>query len=858
MGNYISELPNEETYFKSRNGNKNRRLKFSNDFYVYDIESTKYESLEYPIMAYSYLHGIKKYTFSEDLTKDTLYKYASDYLALRYNDEVWDYFYKINLKAVERNEKVLILVHNLTYEFYNAIFNMPKLHKYLTENNNNIFAMSSTDILYVKIGNLEFRDTLKLFNKSLKLCAINVGMKKNEENKTYNEIWTPESDLPDWEYSYNESDLDITAVYFAKFVRLLNLEDKTINGFVKTKILTSTGMVKWVCSKINSKEELKNQMLMVSNCQKSITAEQQQWIEKDVFRGGFCKSIAYRTFCINKNVHSIDFASSYPAIMVTASFPKGEMIKSNGLITELYERIKDYSDEDYIENYFNESVYKPENHFIFKIKITDVELKERPRHNDVPYIAKDKCDNIINGLICNGSIYHADSLEVSGTELDLIIMCMFYNFKIDTIIEEYTFKKDGYLRDYKILSISRFAVEKEGFKKLSNCENIDEFNQLCKKNLYEDITYGDVWKSTGLDANKEKFNKVIDTAYTYLMNAKAKLNALYGISVQHQFQQNITYNDYGFNAENEKELCWNKKELYIQGIYVTAHARYRLLLMALKVSYDGINLIYFDTDSIKCNGNIEILNKNIKQWNDILTCLRDKIIRMYKRKKEKIFLSNFGNFDYEGTSEYFMTQGSKRYITINKGKVKCTISGVNKKRTSEALTIYYKKFGIDGIFKDWFGLNTLYDYNLALRSINYVPDEPLLISDKIIDDNGDECVVNQYSCEGISEKDCGYLLAGFESVINNNFFWYNFCGFIRKDGVKINVKPHTIKLINMKFDDEDLIDCDFVIEDGYSINKYIERMIKFYKHLIKEDITQDFNDELYEATHNFSSGFKLI
>ena len=43
---------------------KNEQINYSNEFYVYDIESTKYEeNIDTPIMGYSYLHGIKKYIF---------------------------------------------------------------------------------------------------------------------------------------------------------------------------------------------------------------------------------------------------------------------------------------------------------------------------------------------------------------------------------------------------------------------------------------------------------------------------------------------------------------------------------------------------------------------------------------------------------------------------------------------------------------------------------------------------------------------------------------------------------------------------------------------------------------------------
>ena len=72
--------------FNTDKPKKNTRCKFSNTFYVYDIESTKYEKGEVPIMAYSYLHGIKAYNFSSEMNKDNLYNYAHDYKSFRFND----------------------------------------------------------------------------------------------------------------------------------------------------------------------------------------------------------------------------------------------------------------------------------------------------------------------------------------------------------------------------------------------------------------------------------------------------------------------------------------------------------------------------------------------------------------------------------------------------------------------------------------------------------------------------------------------------------------------------------------------------------------------------------------------------
>ena len=132
-----------------------RTYNFSNQYYVYDIESTKYEKADdCPPLAYSYLHGIKQYTFTTEMTKDNIAEFSKNYISIRTNEDMEKVFTHINEQAEINNEQIVIFVHNLTYEFYNGIFNMPTLHQVLTDNPKNVFAISSTKIIKITIGTL--------------------------------------------------------------------------------------------------------------------------------------------------------------------------------------------------------------------------------------------------------------------------------------------------------------------------------------------------------------------------------------------------------------------------------------------------------------------------------------------------------------------------------------------------------------------------------------------------------------------------------------------------------------------------------------------------------------------------------
>ena len=858
LSNITNDILNYQgnDYKITDNRSKKKKEPFSNSFYVYDIESTKYSNEEYPILAYSYLHGFKKYNFSTALNCNNIAEYSEKYIPIRTNEQAEEFILKLNAEYTAKNEKLLIFVHNLTYEFYNIIFNMPKINKILEEEPENVFAMSSTKICKLKIGNIEIRDSLMLFGKSLKVCANEVNMVKNEEHKTYNEIWTEKSKLPQWEYSYNEHDLDIVAVYFSKFVKLLNLSNNTVNDFIKTKILTITGMVRYISKQVNTKEDYKLQMLISKQTQKSIDKDTQKWIEDYVFRGGFCKSIPYNTFKINKDVFSIDFASAYPAVMVTGYYPKGELIDCSGYLYKLDRDLKDLSLSEIVNKYWNfNKICNPNKPLLFKARLKNVEIKNY-NNNEIGYISISKCEDYDKATVLNGSVFWADSITISGTDLDFIIMRMFYDFEIDKIYVEKTTTMLGKLSDFKILAISKFGQEKEGFKQLSKCETYEDFNNKLNEVLFNNIKYKDIFNTTNENVSSENMKHIIHICNEYLMKSKNNLNSQYGISVQHQFQQVITFKDYQFNIDDEEVLKWSTSENYLQGVYVTAHTRFRLLLMTAKLICDGFNIVYFDTDSIKLSGNKEKLFENLNVWNSMIEEVRTRTINSFANKNIDLFLSNFGNFDYEGCYKYFMTHGSKRYITVDeKDNVHSTISGVNKIANSSGATIFYKRFGIKQLFREWFGLNTLFDYPLCKRSLNYVPDKPILIHDIITDDNGEKQLVNQYSCEGISEEDCGYLLSGFTKIISPITFWYFYCLHLRNEETNINIKPHTVQAFDCSYDEDgNILDCEFKISEGFVIEKYFENYEKKYNNLVKEDKLIKYKEDIFSNEHNYRNG----
>ena len=158
-------------------------------------------------------------------------------------------------------------------------------------------------------------------------------------------------------------------------------------------------------------------------------------------------------------------------------------------------------------------------------------------------------------------------------------------------------------------------------------------------------------------ANKETLEK--DTLDYKLF--KAMLNSIYGMMVTSIYDKNLYYNDTTGDFDTvDKDKSWQdliKNQLLLPwfGIWCTAYGRMAVGSTLIKLGCDGR---YGDTDSCKYTG--------ITQNDYIFRCYNDKILRINKtmyvgNHDRKLFLK-LGQFDYEGKSYRFSTNGAKRYI----------------------------------------------------------------------------------------------------------------------------------------------------------------------------------------------------
>lgn len=535
-------------------------------------------------------------------------------------------------KVFNLNKNVLIVyVHNLGYEFQ-------FMRKYFEWSE--MFASEERRPIKAKIKqNIEFRDSLILSGANLAITGKNLRnpIPKLKGDLDYSLIRHQKTKMTDTELGYCEYDVKIILQYIREQLEIYN---KIINI-----PLTNTGRVRkdvknrCLHSSTNHRKESGKKYTNYRNMIKSMKIHDVEEYSrlKRAFSGGFTHANARKVDKIYKDVHSIDFTSSYPAVMVSEKFPmsEGTVIKIEN-IEEFQELRKNYC-------------------IVFEVAFFDLELKENI--NDC-YISSSKCYKSSNVNEDNGRIFSADYVYLTITEIDFDIIKKCYNWSSFKFGKAIKYVKN-YLPEKIIESVLKYYKDKTELKGVEG----KEVEYLISKGMLNSL-YGMC------------VTDIIRDEITYD-------NDSWGLSVQDKGELLEKYNN---NP--------NRFLFYAWGIYVTAYARRNLWLGITNI---GKDYIYSDTDSIKFT-NLEKHKKFIDQYNDFITkkinlCLEyrniDKNLRTAKTIKG--IIKPLGVWDYEGKYKYFKTLGAKRYMYVDdKDNLHITIAGLGKQEGAKYLLEKYK------------------------------------------------------------------------------------------------------------------------------------------------------------------------
>lgn len=535
----------------------------------------------------------------------------------------WDDFMEL-LDTIKRyvddHNRIIIYVHFLDHEFQ-------FMRKWLKWDR--VFSRKVRSPIYAITGGIEFRDSYILSGKSLAATAkdirTNRGLKKRIGDLDYSLIRSSHTHLSRKEIGYCMADVQILNTY-------INEKIADENDNIGRIPLTNTGYVRRYVRKecLPTKRSRSSERWCYYNGIHDLNISHKEYrMLKRAFQGGFTHANVMQVGeDIKERVDSIDFTSSYPAVLLSMEYPA-----SSG------EEVKIHSKEEF-KRYMSEYLC------IFTIKYTNIREKSGVFDNIISY---SKCWDVTRPVLNNGRICQAITLTTCITNVDFESISKFYDYASYQIGTMYIYKK-GYMPKPVIRSILEFYKAKTKLKGIKGAE----LEYLLKKGM---------------------LNSVYGMMVTDIVKPLIRYEDDWIGEEYQDLDESLTkYND------NRQRFLY-----YPWGVYVTAYARRNLFSGILEF---GKDYIYSDTDSIKCF-NIGDHMDYIKRYNQWVTDQIDHVLIHYGIDPEESRPANseghvkqIGIWDWETESDpytEFKTLGAKRYMYRQSDGIHITIAGVSKR-----------------------------------------------------------------------------------------------------------------------------------------------------------------------------------
>lgn len=532
---------------------------------------------------------------------------------------------ELNL-SLER--RLVVYIHNLGYEFQF----MRKYFQWVE-----VFSVDERKPIKATImQGIEFRDSYILSGYSLANTAKNLNnhsIKKLVGDLDYKLVRNSKTKISSEELEYLSNDVLIILYYITEQLDIYDKITKipmTNTGRVREYVKNNCYKQKGKTGYKSSKSKARNYRYIMENL--TLTPDEYSKL-KWCFMGGFTHSNAYYTNKVINDVYSIDFTSSYPAVMLSEKYPMGKGFSPTN--EEILKNGYDY--------YFS--------NFCCMIGVGFRNIKNK-FFND-SYLSDSKCKIKGEKIINNGRIFSAEYLATYITDVDYWVIKNCYEWEHEEIFDLICYPTN-YL----------------------------------PKPIFESILQ--------LYQNKTILKGVEGKETEYLLS-KGMLNSVYGMTVTDIVKDNILYTDDWDKEEvdpsNEIEKYNNKKSrflFYPWGVWVTAYARRNLWTGIFAINDD---YIYSDTDSIKFK-NYDKHKDYIDGYNKIIEQKLIQALNYHKIDTNLLYpetqkgeIKLIGVWDYEGKYSRFKTLGAKRYLYEENGELFLTVAGLPKKNGIE----YMKK-----------------------------------------------------------------------------------------------------------------------------------------------------------------------
>jgi hypothetical protein len=604
-------------------------------------------------------------------------------------------------KHLNLNDKrrIICYIQNLGYEFQ-------FIRKYFEWSK--VFSIDTRKPLYalIKDMGIECRCSYILSGKSLAKMGEELQkypVQKMVGDLDYSLIRHSKTPLTAEELKYCENDVRVVMAYIQEEIERY--------GNITRIPLTNTGRVRdYVRKKClydysKGRKEASKKYQKYYKLMQGMTLTGDDYLQaSEVFSGGFTHANACYVGRTLQNVHSRDFTSSYPSVILSEKFPITSPIP-----------------------------YKPKNKADFKKMLKkyccvfDVEFTNIIATTVVEHpISSYHCKKLEGSIVDNGRVVQASKMVISVTEQDFFIYKMFY--KWDSFrIANFKYMYKGYLPKPIIESVLKFYKDKTTLKDVEGKEEeyllskgmLNSIYGMMVTNILKDeIIYTDEWdmKKADVESVINKYNK------------------------------------------NRRRFLY-----YYWGVYVTAYARFNLFTGIYNV---GTDYIYSDTDSIKYTNDenhtkyFEAYNKRICE--KIEACLKwhkipeKEYIQYTIDGKEKVL----GVWEYEGKYDEFKTLGAKRYMFRKGDKYNLTVSGLNKKT---AIPYMLNKYGKEGIFEAFQDGLYIPPEHSGKQTHTYIDDE---FMGEITDYTGITAKVHSLSSIHLSSQDYTLSLSsGFKDYL---------------------------------------------------------------------------------------------
>lgn len=519
------------------------------------------------------------------------------------------------------NRRLVIYVHNLGHEH----FHMSQLIASEWGRPVSLFTKPRKPLTMRYDNGVEFRDSLKLFQKSLAGTTKGCKHEKMVGDLDYTKRFTPDTELTqkEWDYIVN----DVQGLYEA-IERL-----KKDHGYNQANIpLTNTGMV---IAAVNDKIRGDGATLKAMN---ALTLNKRQLqLAYKCMAGGDTHGCRWRAGRVYNWGNSYDLKSAHPSQQILRKFPTGKVMN-----------LPEETPEDDLN-----MIIREDYGWLGRIYIENVHIyPECPN----PTVSVSKCEDVMNiNGVDNGRLLGADAMIVYMDSNDWQRFQEAYHYTYMMGIEVIAFKLDYLPCNFRDAILDFFRV-KEGAEE--GMERV--FAKICVNTIF-----GACAQKVIRDEYAVDIGEIITCEHT-------------------AWEDNLTK-----KTEEAVMKAQQKKFPFLWGLWTASMTR--LYLWKLQKTVGWEKLIYWDTDSVKYEGE-KILAVNL--YNDSVRkeCVnRDAVV--INRKGKAVYIGTAE--DEHPTVEYgyrrFTFLHAKCYAAEEWNKdtksyeIKTTIAGVRKENGKEAM-----------------------------------------------------------------------------------------------------------------------------------------------------------------------------